>query len=176
MVHGQALQKADPFSDSILEVEISVHGFGGHGLHIIANPGEGIVQDPQEDGLIFPKPVRDYDALEFTFDKRFADNWSLRAYYTLSRTYGNYSGLANSDEMKISVEDVPRVGGGGFRSAPIQYNVRGADLPTLVDLADRDRAAGLPDAPWPPQYPKMPGEETRVAPSRARREAASRIS
>ena len=30
-------------------------------------------------------------------------------------------------------------------------------------------AAGIPDAPWPPQYPKQPGEATRVAPSRARR-------
>jgi hypothetical protein len=25
------------------------------------------------------------------------------------------------------------------------------------------------DAPWPPQYPKMPGEPPRVAPSRARK-------
>ena len=31
-------------------------------------------------------------------------------------------------------------------------------------------ASGLLDAPWPPVYPKMPGEPPRVAPSRARRE------
>jgi len=41
-------------------------------------------------------------------------------------------------------------------------------LEPLLALAERDRAAGLPDAPWPPEYPKMPGELTRVAPSRAR--------
>ena len=35
--------------------------------------------------------------------------------------------------------------------------------------ARRDRAAGLLDAPWPPVYPKMPGEPPRVAPSRARK-------
>ena len=29
-------------------------------------------------------------------------------------------------------------------------------------------AAGLMDAPWPPVYPKQPGEPPRVAPSRAR--------
>jgi DNA primase len=42
-------------------------------------------------------------------------------------------------------------------------------LEPLLELHERDRAAGLPDAPWPPVYPKMPGELTRVAPSRARR-------
>jgi hypothetical protein len=70
-------------------------------VYIIANPGEGIVGGEDDDGLSFPKPVREYDALEFTFDKRFADNWSLRAYYTLSKLWGNYSGLANSDEFGL---------------------------------------------------------------------------
>ncbi len=42
-------------------------------------------------------------------------------------------------------------------------------LEPLLELAEADRAAGLPDAPWPPVYPKMPGEPPRVAPSRARR-------
>ena len=27
---------------------------------------------------------------------------------------------------------------------------------------------GLPDEPWPPEYPKQPGEATRVSPSRAK--------
>jgi DNA ligase D-like protein (predicted polymerase) len=42
-------------------------------------------------------------------------------------------------------------------------------LEPLLELAERDRAAGLKDAPWPPQYPKMPDEPSRVAPSRARK-------
>ncbi len=42
-------------------------------------------------------------------------------------------------------------------------------LQPLLDLAERDLAAGIPDAPWPPQYPKQPGEPSRVAPSRARK-------
>ncbi len=42
-------------------------------------------------------------------------------------------------------------------------------LEPLLVLHDRDKAAGLPDAPWPPVYPKMPGEPPRVAPSRARK-------
>jgi DNA ligase D len=44
-------------------------------------------------------------------------------------------------------------------------------LEPLLALAERDEAAGLPDAPWPPVYPKMPGEAPRVAPSRARKPA-----
>lgn len=45
-------------------------------------------------------------------------------------------------------------------------------LEPLLAMHERDRAAGLEDAPWPPVYPKMPGEPPRVAPSRARKPAA----
>ena len=38
----------------------------------------------------------------------------------------------------------------------------------LVERYRADLAAGIPDAPWPPVYPKMPDEAPRVAPSRAR--------
>ena len=40
-------------------------------------------------------------------------------------------------------------------------------LERLLELADRDEAAGLGDAPWPPHFRKMAGEDRRVAPSRA---------
>ena len=42
-------------------------------------------------------------------------------------------------------------------------------LEALLELAARDEAEGLGDAPWPPQYRKMAGEPKRVAPSRAKR-------
>jgi DNA ligase D-like protein (predicted polymerase) len=41
-------------------------------------------------------------------------------------------------------------------------------LEKLLDLAAKDEAAGLADAPWPPHFRKMEGEAPRVAPSRAR--------
>src|SRR5688500_8912809 len=41
-------------------------------------------------------------------------------------------------------------------------------LDLLLDLAARDEAAGLGDAPWPPHFRKMEGEAPRVAPSRAK--------
>jgi DNA ligase D len=43
-------------------------------------------------------------------------------------------------------------------------------LQPLLELARKDKENGLLDAPWPPQYPKMPDEPSRVAPSRARKE------
>jgi DNA ligase D-like protein (predicted polymerase) len=42
------------------------------------------------------------------------------------------------------------------------------DLEPLLERSRADAAAGLPDAPWPPVYPKMPHEPPRVAPSRAK--------
>ncbi len=41
-------------------------------------------------------------------------------------------------------------------------------LEKLLELAAKDEAAGLGDAPWPPHFRKMEGEPHRVAPSRAK--------
>jgi bifunctional non-homologous end joining protein LigD len=41
-------------------------------------------------------------------------------------------------------------------------------LEKLLELAERDEAAGLGDAPWPPHFRKVKGEASRVAPSRAK--------
>jgi DNA primase len=42
-------------------------------------------------------------------------------------------------------------------------------LDPLLEMSERDLASGLMDAPWPPVYPKMPGEPPRVSPSRAKK-------
>jgi DNA primase len=42
-------------------------------------------------------------------------------------------------------------------------------IASLVEQFAADLADGIPDAPWPPVYPKMPNEAPRVQPSRARR-------
>ena len=46
---------------------------------------------------------------------------------------------------------------------------RPQSLEPLLELVERDKAAGLHDAPWPPVYPKQPDEPPRVAPSRAKK-------
>lgn len=45
--------------------------------------------------------------------------------------------LADLSHLKVSVEIVPRVGGGGFRVAPLQYNLRGRNLDELVDISTK---------------------------------------
>jgi hypothetical protein len=47
-------------------------------------------------------------------------------------------------------------------------------LVALLEMAVRDDAAGMGDAPWPPHYRKMEGEGRRVAPSRAKGAAAKK--
>jgi DNA ligase D-like protein (predicted polymerase) len=49
----------------------------------------------------------------------------------------------------------------GIDSAP-------GSLESLLEQSEKDETAGLGDAPWPPHFRKMEGEQPRVAPSRAR--------
>jgi DNA ligase D-like protein (predicted polymerase) len=49
-----------------------------------------------------------------------------------------------------------------------EMNDRPGSLERLLQLAAEDEASGLGDAPWPPHFRKMNGEEPRVAPSRAK--------
>ncbi|HEX5475952.1 MAG TPA: TonB-dependent receptor [Vicinamibacterales bacterium] len=90
--------------------------------YIIANPGEGIVQQfdistgtslyaPQGGTDLtqtLPKPKRNYDAVELDFTKRLANNWSFYGSYTWSRDWGNYPGLSESDENGRSDPNVGR--------------------------------------------------------------------
>lgn len=45
--------------------------------------------------------------------------------------------LAPFKHLRISVDVIPRLGGGGFRTAPIQYNLRGNDFDELNRVADK---------------------------------------
>jgi len=71
-----------------------------------------------------------------------------------------------SDELTIfTVPDLVRRRGDPWAGIAAQPQ----SIEPLLALAGRDKAAGLHDAPWPPQYPKMPDEPPRVAPSRAKK-------
>ncbi|HUT95805.1 MAG TPA: efflux RND transporter permease subunit [Thermoguttaceae bacterium] len=54
--------------------------------------------------------------------------------------------LDDLKHLEISVDSVNRVGGGGFRSAALQYNLRGPDLDQLVEASD-EIAKRLKDVP-----------------------------
>ncbi len=84
------------------QVDVAIEDVGsldaqGNEIYTIGNPGFGLAAQTGF-GPAFPKAVRDYDAVELAFNKQMANNWSLRASYIWSRLYGNYSGLAQSDE------------------------------------------------------------------------------
>jgi bifunctional non-homologous end joining protein LigD len=71
------------------------------------------------------------------------------------------------DPAAFTLETVPR------RYAEIGDPGAGVDaavgsLDKLLELAEADADAGLPDAPWPPHFEKQAGEEPRVQPSRRR--------
>jgi DNA ligase D len=67
----------------------------------------------------------------------------------------------------FNVETMPaRFAEVGDRHAGI--NDASYSLDPLLDMYERDEAEGLTDMPYPPDYPKMPGEPKRVQPSRDR--------
>jgi DNA ligase D len=70
------------------------------------------------------------------------------------------------DELTIAT--LPeRIDGGGDPWAEMNENPQ--SLEPLLAMHERDRASGLMDAPWPPVYPKQPGEPPRVSRSRAKK-------
>jgi len=79
-----------------------------------------------------------------------------------------WSELADVDPAALRLDTVPaRLKERGDPSATIDDHP--GSLDSLLELAARDESEGLGDAPWPPNFPKAPGEGPRVAPSRAKR-------
>lgn len=75
----------------------------GSEAYIIGNPGRGLhLESLQTFGYEkIARPQRRYDGIEFVFEKRLSDNWYFNANYTYSRLFGNYTGLASSDEVHL---------------------------------------------------------------------------
>ncbi|MEP6921771.1 MAG: TonB-dependent receptor [bacterium] len=71
--------------------------------YIIGNPGRGLHLETLTalGYLKSTRPQRRYDGLEIVLDKRLSNNFYFNANYTLSRLFGNYSGLASSDEPHL---------------------------------------------------------------------------
>jgi hypothetical protein len=95
--------------------------------YYITNPGFGYSIDPAKFPKGYPVPAtpkaqRDYDALELRAEKRFSKGYFLNASYTLSRLYGNYGGLASSDENGRTSPNVNRY----FDEAWMSYDSRGS--------------------------------------------------
>lgn len=97
--------------------------------------------------------------------------WSVRARpgAQVSTPFA-WAELDDIEPDALTLGTVPeRVAAGGDPWATMAGETQ--DLSPLLEMSAADLAGGLDDAPWPPVYPKMPGEPPRVAPSRARRPA-----
>jgi hypothetical protein len=120
----------------------------GSEVYLIGNPGFGLTRNPGSvyggstpDGreFLFPRAKRQYDAVEFRLEGDL-HRFHLLGSYTYSRLFGNYSGLANSDEagrMEPSISrsfDLPTY---YFDSSGRQRNVEGrlaTDRPHVAKL------------------------------------------
>jgi len=84
----------------------------GNEEYFIANPGEGAATvtptsfSPATPAFATPKPKRQYDAVGLAISRRFANRWFGSANMTISRLYGNYAGLASSDEIRTPTTGV----------------------------------------------------------------------
>jgi hypothetical protein len=80
----------------------------GSEAYVIGNPGLGLACEiSQSSNLPCAKAERKYDAVEVRVDKR-ASKYFFNASYTWSRLFGNYSGLASSDELGRTSPNVNR--------------------------------------------------------------------
>jgi DNA ligase D-like protein (predicted polymerase) len=102
-------------------------------------------------------------------DRTIASAYSVRA-----RPDGTVSAPVGWDELQeVETEDFtlvtmpPRFARLGDVQAGIDDAV--CDLRRLLEWVEREEAAGEGEAPYPPNFPKMPGEPPRVQPSRARK-------
>ncbi|MDX1983556.1 MAG: TonB-dependent receptor [Bryobacteraceae bacterium] len=79
----------------------------GNEEYFYSNPGFGTATTTPPSGATqpfkTPKAVRNYDAAEFQLTKRFG-KWFGSASYVYSRLYGNYAGLASSDEIRSGAD------------------------------------------------------------------------
>ena len=103
---------------TIEDVGVQVAGIGE--IFRIANPGFGLAEHtltaicptcPDQ-----PPAKRTYDGLEFRLVKRYSNRWQMTASYLYSRLYGNYSGLASSDENGRTSPNVNRYFDGLYQS------------------------------------------------------------
>jgi hypothetical protein len=119
----------------------------GNEIYIIANPGEGLTEFAFTNPRVnLPKPVRDYDAVEFAYDKRYSNNWFARLSYMWSRLEGNYSGLSQGDENGRTSPNVGRL----FDYPAMMFDESGQPVfgPLPTDRPHQFKAQGIYSMPF----------------------------
>jgi DNA ligase D-like protein (predicted polymerase) len=102
-------------------------------------------------------------------DRTIASAYSVRA-----RVDATVSAPVTWDELPdVETEDftIPTMRERFAKLGDVQAGIDDAvcDLRKLLEWVERDETEGLGEAPYPPNFPKMPGEPARVQPSRAKK-------
>jgi hypothetical protein len=104
----------------------------GHEHYYNGNPGSDWIQAKFDSsiaagflpaGIKASKAVREYTSVTINLDRKFKDNWLGGVSYTWSRLYGNFAGLASSDEHGRKSPSVERYFDGWF----LTYNQMGQE-------------------------------------------------
>jgi DNA primase len=108
------------------------------------------------------------------YNQNARDRTIASAYSVRGRPDATVSAPVTWDELPdVETEDFTlatmpaRFAGVGDVQAGIDDAV--CDLEVLLEWVAREEAEGVGEAPYPPQFPKMPGEPKRVQPSRAKK-------
>jgi hypothetical protein len=142
--------------------DIGFHNESGSEIYIIGNPGEGLAKEIYEGfGFESPKAQRDYDAVEIRLDKHSAKRYYFNASYTWSRLFGNYSGLASSDENGRTSPNVNRYFDQPFSAYTALAKLDNGRLPT--DRPHVFKFYGAYTLDWNDQFEFAKGNSTEFS-------------
>lgn len=195
---GTALTEAKKAAGIVREVldELGWHGWvktsGGRGLHVaIRIQPQWEFTDVRRAGIALAREVERRDPALITtkwwkeergaqifldYNQNARDRTIVSAYSVRPNPRATVSAPLDWDELSDIESDDFTV-----TTMPARFAERGdlfagmdsverVSLEPLLEWAERDeRDHGLGDAPYPPNYPKMPGEPPRVQPSKARK-------
>lgn len=104
-------------------------------VYFNGNPGGDWIQGIYDENLgtqypDCPKAKRRYHSLNIGLDKRFSNNWMAGLHYTWSYLWGNFSGLASSDEFGRQSPNVERYFDAWFLHYDQNLNETTGKLPT----------------------------------------------
>lgn len=107
--------------------------------YIIGNPGFGLSSIPDPKYPSCPPAKREYNAVNFSLEKRLSGNWLGGISYTWSRLTGNYSGLNSADEPAGSTTADARNDPNVNRYWDLWFQMRDAQLNPINGALPTDR-------------------------------------
>lgn len=178
-----------------LLVEVGLTGFvktsGGRGLHIFApiapkwefvQVRHAVIAFARELERRYPEQVTTSWWKEGRGQRVFIDFNQAARDRTMASAYSARANQGATVSTPVHWDELPQVRPDQFTVSSVPNRLAAVGDPwadmsqlsgsieKLLSWWERDLAEGLGELPYPPDYPKMPGEPPRVAPSRARQQ------